>query len=246
VLRLSHAPVTLYTTHDHWLVCPMHVLWKYRTRPCERPQCFSCSIVSGIPPQLWRYTKLLERSLEHVDAILAPSQFIANKHREAGIRRPIHVLNSFSTPLADDCNVRSISDDPAGAIPGRTDKPVFVYAGRVELSKGLEQLLEAFRQRPAYELLIAGDGSIAGRLRRQYADCTHIRFLGTVPHRHVATLFRDAVAVISPTWGPEAFTLVNIEAMSCSTPVIARRAGGSVEAIERCGGGLSTSNRRNC
>jgi spore coat protein SA len=44
--------------------------------------------------------------------------------------------------------------------------------------------------------------------------------------------------VISPTWGPEAFPLVNIEAMSCGTPVIARRAGGSAEAIERTDGGL--------
>jgi glycosyltransferase involved in cell wall biosynthesis len=31
---------------------------------------------------------------------------------------------------------------------------------------------------------------------------------------------------------------VSIEAMSCSTPVIGRRAGGSVEAIEQTGGGL--------
>ena len=44
--------------------------------------------------------------------------------------------------------------------------------------------------------------------------------------------------MISPAWGPEAFPLVNIEAMSCGTPVIARRSGGSAESIERSGGGL--------
>jgi spore coat protein SA len=44
--------------------------------------------------------------------------------------------------------------------------------------------------------------------------------------------------VVSPTWGPEAFQLVNIEAMACGTPVIGRRSGGSVETIERTGGGL--------
>jgi hypothetical protein len=100
VLRMSRAPVTLYTAHDHWLVCPAHVLWKYRHRPCDRPQCFSCSIVSGIPPQLWRYTNLLQHCLEHVDALLMPSEFAAKKHREAGINRPMQY--QFVSRLAQD------------------------------------------------------------------------------------------------------------------------------------------------
>jgi glycosyltransferase involved in cell wall biosynthesis len=226
VLPLSRAPVTLYTTHDHWLVCPAHVLWKFRSRPCDGPQCFRCSIATGIPPQLWRYTGYLRRCLERVDALLAPSEFTAERHRAAGVERPIHVLNSFSRP-------------PPGARGDfRADEPMFAYAGRVEPSKGVEQMAEAFRQRPAYRLLVAGEGSQLSELRSRFADCPHIRFLGALPHGEVAALFRDAVAVISPTWGPEAFPLVNIEAMSCGTPVIARRAGGSAEAIERTGGGL--------
>jgi glycosyltransferase involved in cell wall biosynthesis len=175
---------------------------------------------------LWRYTGYLRRCLEHVDAILAPSEYTAERHRADGIERPIHVLNSFSRP-------------PPGATGDyRSDRPLFAYAGRVEPSKGVEQMVEAFRQRPGYRLLVAGDGSLLGQLRARYADVPHIRFLGPLPHGEVAALFRDAVAVISPTWGPEAFPLVNIEAMSCGTPVIARRAGGSAEAIERTGGGL--------
>jgi len=229
VLQLSRAPVTLYTTHDHWLVCPAHVLWKYRNRPCDRPQCFSCSIVSRIPPQLWRYTKLLERSLDNVDAILVPSQFTEDRHRKAGISRPIRVLNSFSRLATGDGDVE---------VDYRSDKPLFVYAGRLESSKGLEQLLEAFSQRPGYELIIAGGGSLAAELQARCADYANIRMLGTLAAGHLAALFRDADAVVSPTWGPEAFPLVNIEAMSCGTPVIARRSGGSLESIERTGGGL--------
>lgn len=226
VLPLSRAPVTLYTSHDHWLVCPAHVLWKFRERPCDGPQCFRCSIVSGIPPQLWRYTDYLHRCLERVDAILAPSRFTAEQHRAAGIDRPIHVLNSFSRP------------PPGAAVDYRSDRPLFVYAGRVEPSKGVEHLVEAFRHRPAYRLLVAGEGVLRSRLESRCADCANIRFLGSVPHGQIAALFRAADALISPTWGPEAFHLVTIEAMSCGTPVIGRRAGGSVEAIERTGGGL--------
>lgn len=230
VLQLSRAPVTLYTTHDHWLVCPAHVLWKNRNRPCDGPKCFSCSIKSGIPPQLWRYTGLLQRSLEHVDTILVPSQFTADKHREAGISRPIKVLNSFSRLAAND-----------GSDEGnyRSGKPLFVYAGRLESSKGIDQLLETFAQRPGYDLLIAGDGSLAKEIEPRCADYAHIRLLGSLTADQLLALFRDADAVVSPTWGPEAFPLVNIEALACGTPVIARRSGGSLESIERTGGGLT-------
>lgn len=228
VLPLSRARVTLLTTHDHWLICPAHILWKYRSRPCDGPDCFRCSIRSGIPPQLWRHTPLLQRCLERVDAILTPSGFTADRHREAGIERPIHVFPSFS-------GLAPNTADAAGHRPGQS---LFVYAGRVEPSKGVQHLVEAFRKRPACELRIAGTGSLLQDLKAQYADCAHIRFLGVVPRPELAALYHDALAVVSPTWGPESFHLVTVEAMSCGTPVIGRRAGGSVEAIERTGGGL--------
>ncbi|MDX1380348.1 MAG: glycosyltransferase, partial [Xanthomonadales bacterium] len=218
-LELSRAPVTLYTTHDHWLVCPAHVLWKFRSRPCDGPQCIRCSIITGIPPQWWRYTKWAKRCLDRVDAILAPSRFTAEHHRAAGIDRPIHVLHSFSQPLP-----------PADAADYRSARPLFVYAGRIEASKGVEHLVQAFRERPGYDLLLAGAGSLLERLRADTADWPHIRFLGSLPHGEVAALYRAAVAVVSPTWGPVAFPGVNIVALSCGTPVIGRRAGGSVEA----------------
>jgi glycosyltransferase involved in cell wall biosynthesis len=226
-LELSQAPVTLYTLHDHWLICPAHVLWKFRRRPCDGPQCIRCSLINGIPPQLWRYTRWPNRCLENADALLAQSHFSAQMHRQAGISQPIRVLPAFSRPLPS-----------SDAEDYRSARPLFAYAGRVEPSKGIEDLVRAFRKRPQYDLVVAGAGSLLEKLRAEYADCPHIRFLGGVLHGEIASLFSASMAVISPTWGPEAFLLVNAEAMSCGTPVIGRRAGGSVETIERTGGGL--------
>ena len=227
VLPLSRAAVTLYTPHDHWLFCAAHVLWKNGKRPCDSPQCFTCSIRSGIPPQLWRYTKHTERCLESVDAILAPSQFTADKHHEAGITRPIHVLNSF-TNLAPDQSMQG----------EKTRRPVFVCASRLVKSKGVEQLLQSFVQRPGVDLLIAGEGPLGSALRKQYAAYANIQFLGALSHDRMETLFGQATAVISPSWGPEVFGMTVLESMACGTPVIVRRAGGSVEAIEQTSGGL--------
>lgn len=227
VLPMSQAKVTLMTTHDHWLFCPAHVLWKNGRKPCDGPQCFSCSVRSGIPPQLWRYTRLTANCLEHVDAIIAPSQYTAEKHRAAGISRPIHVLNSF-TSLA-----------PVEAPPlSDLERPLFVCASRLVRSKGVDQLLQAFSRRPGFDLLIAGEGPLGAEYRQQFAHCANIRFLGAVPHDRIGELFSRATAVISPSWGPEVLGMTVLESMACGTPVIVRRAGGSAEAIEQTSGGL--------
>jgi len=227
ILPLSRAQVTLLTTHDHWLFCATHVLWKNGNRPCDQPRCFQCSVLSGIPPQLWRYTGFTERCLEHVDAILAPSQFTADRHLQAGIKRPIHVHRSFTAPQTE----------YSGLTP-TPDKPRFVCASRLVRSKGIEPMLQSFVQRPDYDLLVAGDGPLDEKLRSAYAKHRNIHFLGKLPHRKVEELFRQATAVISPSWGPEVFGLTVLESMANGVPAIVRRAGGSVESLEAHSGGL--------
>src|SRR5262249_19726337 len=46
--------VKLMTTHEHWLVCPLSVLWKLDAGICEAPACVRCCIQAGRPPQWWR------------------------------------------------------------------------------------------------------------------------------------------------------------------------------------------------
>ncbi len=225
VLPLSRAPVTLYTPHDHWLFCTTHVLWKNRSAPCDRPQCFRCAVRSGIPPQLWRLGDHVARSLAHVDVMLAPSQFTADRHRAAGITRPIQVLPSFTTTA------------PAFDRPRPSSGP-FVYAGRLVGSKGIEQLLAAFAERPGLRLQVVGEGPLGEALRARYRQASHITFVGALPHAAMRALYAEALGVVIPSWGPEVFPLTAIEAMAAGAPVIVRRAGGSAEAVERTGGGL--------
>jgi glycosyltransferase involved in cell wall biosynthesis len=229
VLRMGRAPVKLYTLHEHWLVCPMHVLWKNRQKACDRPQCLQCCLRSGTPPQLWRYTGMLGRCLSHVDALLSPSAFTAQRHREGGITRPIHVLPTFATiqPPAQRTEER------------RTARPQFVYVGRLTLSKGVLDLIEQFRELPEYDLAIAGDGELMDVMRQRTADCQNVRLLGRLTRDQAAQLYQQATAVILPCIGPEVFPLVVLEAMACGTPVIVREAGGSAEAVHATGGGVS-------
>jgi glycosyltransferase involved in cell wall biosynthesis len=227
VLAMGIAPVKLYTAHEHWLVCPMHVLWKNRRQPCDKPQCVRCCLRSGVPPQLWRYTGMIRQSLRNIDALLAPSTFTANRHREAGITCPIHVLPTFAS-------VRP----PISEAYVRLERPHFVYAGRLNFSKGVLDLARQFRQWPQYDLTIAGDGELLDLLRHDFGGCSNIRLPGALPRELVLRLFQQATAMIMPCVGPEVFPLAILEAMACGTPVIVREAGGSAEAVKATDGGV--------
>ena len=34
---MGRAAVRLMTAHEHWLICPMHLLWKYGRKACDGP-----------------------------------------------------------------------------------------------------------------------------------------------------------------------------------------------------------------
>jgi len=226
VLALSKAPVTLYTLHEHWLLCPTHIFWKNRSHACDGLECFRCCLRSQIPPQLWRYTTLIERSLKNVDGLLAPSRYTAERHREAGLTVPIHVLPLFS----DLDSYLSIDTNAA-------DRPYFLYVGRVTASKGIAVLLNDFLSIPKYDLVIVGDGDLRAALQRQYAQSPQIRFLGHVSHDELIPLYQRATALILPSLAPESFGLSVVESFACGTPAIVRAAGGNREAIDITGGG---------
>ncbi|ULA64048.1 MAG: Glycosyltransferase [Nitrospira sp.] len=226
-LQLSRAPVTLYTLHEHWLLCPTHILWKNQARACDGPECFTCCIRSGVPPQLWRYTNLSQRSVANVDALLAPSEFTAQQHRAAGVIAPIDVLPTFS----------NMEPGP----PARriwVGRPRFLFVGRVTASKGIDRLLEEFVRLPEFDLDVVGSGDLLVDLQARYEGVPHIRFLGVRPQSELIGLYQKATAVIVPSLAPEVFPLAVLEALACGTPAVVHDVGGSGEAVEKTGGGF--------
>jgi glycosyltransferase involved in cell wall biosynthesis len=221
--------VRLYTTNEHWLVCPMHVLWKNNREPCERPQCIRCTLSFRRPPQLWRYTGLLDRAAAHIDLFLSPSRFTIEAHRARGFTRPMRHLPHF-LPVRDTV-VTGDAPPP--------ERPYFLFVGRLERLKGADRLVELFRSYDAADLLIAGDGDQEGDLRRRAAGLRHVRFLGRVHPAELPGLYAGAVALIVPSLGFEVFGLVLLEAFAQGTPAIVHDIGALPEVIQDSGGGLT-------
>jgi glycosyltransferase involved in cell wall biosynthesis len=222
--------VRLLTAHEHWLVCPMHHLWKLGREICERPQCLRCTLHGRRPPQLWRYTRMRERMLDEVDAIAFPSRHALEVHRARGVEGRLVELPYF---LPDEW---SDALDPNGqAAPA---PPYVAAAGRFVQPKGYQDLLAAIARLPDVELRIAGGGPYEPELRRRAAGLPNVRFLGILDAGDLAKLFRDAIAVVIPSLSYETFGYVALEAFSVETPVIARRLGALEEIVEKSAAGL--------
>ncbi len=122
--------------------------------------------------------------------------------------------------------------------PDRT-RPYFLVVGRLERLKGVQDLLEVFREYRRAELVIVGDGTFAETLRRQAGDLAHVKFVGALPFGDLHSLYEHAIAIVAPSIGYETFGLVTIEAFARKTPAIVRELGGLSEAVTDSGGGFT-------
>jgi glycosyltransferase involved in cell wall biosynthesis len=219
--------VKLYTAHEHWLVCPTHVLWRYREEPCPARACTRCQLSYGRPPQLWRHTGLLERYLHHVHAFIALSRFSREKHREFGFPRDMEVLPGFMR-------------DPGPPLERRIlagERPYFLFVGRLESIKGLEDVIDAFATFTGADLVIAGEGTERTGLVARANGNARVRFVGFQSGEALSHLYSGAQAVVASSRGYETFGLSVIEAYSRGVPVIARRMGSYLELVEGTGAG---------
>jgi glycosyltransferase involved in cell wall biosynthesis len=222
-------PVKVYTTHEHWLVCPMHVLWKFGKRACEKPECLQCTLRGKRPPQLWRYTGMLEKMSDHVDRFVSPSRFTAAMHAERGFPKPVGHLPYF---------IDRADADWQNPKPRRQERPYCLFVGRLELLKGLQTLIDIWYRIPNCDLLIAGSGTDEIALKAKAASNPRIKFLGQLPQSELGPLYHHAVASLVPSLTYETFGMVIIESFARKTPVIVRDLGALPEVVHDSGGGF--------
>jgi glycosyltransferase involved in cell wall biosynthesis len=226
--------VKLYTAHEHWLVCPTHVLWRHRVEPCVSRQCVRCQLRYHRPPQLWRHTGLLERHVDDVHAFIAVSDFSRRKHREFGFPREMEVIPGF---------VRD-PGPPATAPASSAERPYFLFVGRLETIKGLEDVIDRFAAMEDADLVIAGDGAQRHDLEARARGNARVRFVGFQRPEALGRLYAGARAVIASSRGYETFGMTVIEAFSRGVPVLARRIGSYVEILEDGGAGETFADGR--
>lgn len=223
----------VYEAHEHWLVCPTHVLWRHNRELCDARQCLSCGLSYRRPPQLWRYQNFLSNQLNHIDTFIAKSEFSRKKHNEFGFPKDMQVVPYFLPDTQEPEQENNTSPH---------ERPYFLFVGRLEKIKGLDDVIPVFASYPNADLLILGNGEYEDELKHQAADIPNVKFFGRLAPEDLSRYYKSAIALIVPSVCYETFGIILIESFKEGTPVIARKIGPFVEIVNQCGGGLLYSN----
>lgn len=159
------------------------------------------------------------------------------RHRAAGLQGRMTVLPNF-VPLPAEAL------EAGGAVDRR--RPFFLFVGRLEKLKGVQDIIPIFADYPDASLVIAGAGDYEPALREQARGLDNVEFLGQVHPSEIRRLYRDAIALLAPSLCYETFSLVAAEAMAHGTPVIGRRIGALAELLDESGGGIAFETRDEC
>lgn len=171
----------------------------------------------------------------NLDAVVVPSQPMAQKLRDYGVTTPLHVI---PTGLPESQFIRGDGQRFRAANNIGTDRRIALFVGRIAFEKNIDFLIEmvihARCQRPDLLLLIAGDGPALPALRRKVrltGLSDHVRFIGYLPREHGLRDCYSAADVFVFASLTETQGLVLLEAMAVGLPVVAIPALGAAEIV---------------
>jgi len=152
------------------------------------------------------------RTAHGPDAIFTNSQFVARRIKKIYGRDAIVIYPPVSIGNRD------------AILPMGNH---FLAASRLVPYKRIEPIVRAFNAMPDLELIVAGDGPEADRLKRMAAP--NVKFVGFVSDKHLRDLMNTARAFVFAA--EEDFGIVLVEAQSEGAPVLALGRGGARETI---------------
>jgi len=228
------------TLHDYWPVCPRRNLLLSTGTQCQTNawnKCFRCAAAahpSDLVRPFARFSFLpfdiaLKRRLEEIRntlrniTIVCPSRFLMD------------ILSRFGYSSA---KLRLIPHgiDTTEVKRCRNPSQSFLWAGRLARPKGLEFFVEAARVLrrivPDAKFCVCGQKAYEAMYGYDELPCLdQLEFLGELSHDETLRRYCEALAVVVTSIEPETFSMVALEAMACSTPVVSFDSGALKEIV---------------
>jgi glycosyltransferase involved in cell wall biosynthesis len=225
---------TVMTLHNYRLICANGQLFRDGA-PCE--DCVGASPWQGVLHRCYRDSAVLSVPAagtialhdrlrtwtRAVDRFLVLNEFARERFVRGGLPSDrIEVKPNF----VPDPGPRTCPASASGTV---------LYVGRLSSEKGVELLVDAWRQIGdcPLELVVVGDGPLLERLRRRPPP--RLRFLGQLPVEEVRMQMLKARALVLPSVWYEGQPMAVLEALAAGLPVVGSDIGGVPELLAPLG-----------
>lgn len=234
ILKKHKIPL-IHTAHDYRMVCPAYTFTDIEGNVCEkcRGQHFywcavkKCSkgnlLESLIMAAEMYFRNTFFSPVNNLDGVIYVSNFSKQKHLK---------YNPDFSKVSDLVLYNFVTKSNRHFLV-QNERKYFLYFGRLSHEKGLNTLIEAFRQMPDLPLKIVGTGPE----EKELIDYVHsnklknIEFMGFKTGDALKKLTSEASFVIVPSEWYENNPMTIIEAYSMGVPVIGANIGGIPEIL---------------
>lgn len=252
-LRQHKVPV-VYTAHDYILCCPCYTMvdgegevcdacLDSRFRHCLEKRCVKGSRAKSALAMVEAEFLRRHKSYSRIDSIVCPSQFMKSKLDEAGFSEKTVYLQNFLTRAQEDMANKVFNPDKY-----ESEKPYFLFFGRLDKVKGIETLVRAFIEATPefpedWMLKIVGDGPQRGDIERLVAGAgdgirRRIELLGYRIGEELQRIVAHARFAVMPSEWRENMPYSVMEALAAGTPIIGANIGGIPELVREGETGL--------
>lgn len=254
---------TVVTLTDFWFLCPRITLLRSNGQLCAPPfdpvTCARClgeerrryrlpgRIAPGLMNVFWRLQKtqirnvearmtFLRQTLNQVDAIISPSQFLRSIFIEAGVK-PERIIFSRQGRDFPGLTPEMLKKTPSSGLR-------VGYIGQIARHKGVHVLFEAVRRMPDVPLSVRAYGDTTpfpeytACLHRLIAGDERLELAGVYRRQEVSRVLRELDVIVVPSLWYENSPNVILEAFAHRTPVVASNLGGMAEMVRDGENGL--------
>lgn len=232
----SRVPL-VYTLHDYRLLCPIGLLFRDGAI-CE--ECMAHSLWQSVRHGCYHGSRLHTAAValslgvhrlagtwnRNSTTYVALTEFSRRKFIQGGLPAGRILLRP-----------NFLMEDPGAGADARSG---VLFVGRLSREKGVEFLVEAWKNLPDIPLTIVGDGelrpALEDRLRRDRMG--HVRIAGFLPLPAVLAEMKKAALLVVPSLWYETFGRIIIESYAAGTPVLASRLGAMADLVRENRTGL--------
>lgn len=233
--RHCNVPV-VQTVHNFRLLCPGATFTR-NNKICEecveknllcavKNKCYRNSIIQSFVTTFNLWIHRLIGTYNRVDGYIALTEFNKDKLSKLININKIYVKPNFMPNKLGNIN--------------NSKKDYYIYIGRIDELKGIDLLLNTWRNIDNSNLIIVGNGPYKDNAEKfvEKNNIKNVKILGFRKKNEVLNLLREAKALIVPSQWYEGFPMTIVESFSVGTCVIAGDIGNLRNIIENGVNGL--------